>query len=89
MIERKSVFILCFDDCFALLQDNTPSLLDEHDFQFFYGDLNYRIDRAKADIIEALRDGHLEDLQEDDQLRKQMKVTHLSPTVFSPHAVPL
>lgn len=55
-------------------QDNAPACIEDHDFQFWFGDLNYRIDRSRTDIIDALQTGNLEELQQDDQLRKQMQV---------------
>lgn len=45
----------------------------DHDLCFLQGDLNYRIDLRRENVISSLRCGEREYLLEHDQLKKEMK----------------
>ncbi|GAB0096797.1 Synaptojanin-1 [Sergentomyia squamirostris] len=47
--------------------------LKSHDYVFWCGDFNYRIDMDRDEIKECVRDGQLEPILENDQLRKQQE----------------
>lgn len=48
------------------------ALINDHDFAFWFGDLNYRIDLPREDVICKINGGAFAELYEQDQLRKQM-----------------
>lgn len=47
--------------------------LKSHDYVFWCGDFNYRIDMDKDELKEAIENGRLEDVLENDQLRKEQE----------------
>lgn len=60
-------------DELAYVGGGDGSMVLDHDFCFFSGDLNYRIDLRRENVISSLRAGERDYLLEHDQLHKEMR----------------
>ncbi|KIR73583.1 type I inositol-1,4,5-trisphosphate 5-phosphatase 1 [Cryptococcus deuterogattii CA1014] len=64
----------------------------DHEMVFLNGDLNYRIDQRRENVISSIANGELAYLLEHDQLRKEMRTNHAfrlrnfaeAPITFAP-----
>ncbi|XP_077298589.1 synaptojanin [Arctopsyche grandis] len=56
--------------------------LNSHDYVFWCGDFNYRIDMDKDEIKELVRDGNLQAILEHDQLNKQKNLGNVFKNCF-------
>ncbi|EGG01434.1 uncharacterized protein MELLADRAFT_117813 [Melampsora larici-populina 98AG31] len=57
----------------AYVGGGNGSAIADHEICFLYGDLNYRIDRGREEVIRAIASGEYLKLLEDDQLRKEKR----------------
>jgi hypothetical protein len=60
-------------DELAYVGGGDGSMVLDHDFCYFSGDLNYRIDLRRENVISSLRAGERNYLLEHDQLHKEMR----------------
>ncbi|KAF8341436.1 DNase I-like protein [Cantharellus anzutake] len=75
ILEDKSVFpaIALEEDGFAFVGGGDGSMILDHETCFLSGDLNYRIDQRRENVIASIKAGELDYLLQHDQLSKERK----------------
>ncbi|KAK8854864.1 hypothetical protein IAR55_003603 [Kwoniella newhampshirensis] len=74
IMEDKAIFPSSGDVPFIHGGDGTAIL--DHEMVILNGDLNYRIDQRRENVISSIAAGELSYLLEHDQLRKEMRTNH-------------
>ncbi|KAK4688995.1 hypothetical protein P7C73_g1114, partial [Tremellales sp. Uapishka_1] len=90
IFEEKAIFPAADELSFVRGGDGTEIL--DHELVILNGDLNYRIDQRRENVIASINAGDLNYLLEHDQLRKEMKGNHAfrlrsfeeAPITFAP-----
>lgn len=91
ILEEKAVFATA-DTEKGYVNGGDGSAILDHETIFLNGDLNYRIDQRRDNVISSVNAGDLDYLLEHDQLRKEMKgntsfrlrAFHEAPITFAP-----
>lgn len=91
ILEEKAVFSTS-DTGRGYINGGDGSAILDHETVFLNGDLNYRIDQRRDNVISSVNAGELDYLLEHDQLRKEMKgntsfrlrAFHEAPITFEP-----
>jgi hypothetical protein len=87
ILEEKAVFVAAdIQQCYVNGGDGSAIL--DHETVFLNGDLNYRIDQRRDNVISSVHAGDLAYLLEHDQLRKEM-MTNTSFRLRSFHEAPI
>lgn len=73
ILDEESRFPVVLDDQLAYAGGGDGSMILDHDLCFLQGDLNYRIDLRRENVISSLRAGERAYLLEHDQLLKEMR----------------
>ena len=91
ILEEKAVFSTS-DTGKSYVNGGDGSAILDHETVFLNGDLNYRIDQRRDNVISSVNAGDLDYLLEHDQLRKEIKSNtsfrlrafHEAPITFAP-----
>ncbi|WRT68300.1 uncharacterized protein IL334_005276 [Kwoniella shivajii] len=91
IMEDKAIFPASGEERPFVLGGNGTGILD-HELVILNGDLNYRIDQRRENVISSISAGELSYLLEHDQLRKEMRSNHAfrlrnfeeAPITFAP-----
>jgi len=73
ILEDKAVFPQSLNNPLAYINGGDGSAILDHETVFLSGDLNYRIDQRRDNVISSVNVGDFDFLLEHDQLRKEMR----------------